>query len=359
MQSLDIAAERLANQHLSRPSLEKPYDVVRRLGAVQAQDYPGSLWAVGLRTKGATEADVEGAIAGRSIVRTWPMRGTLHFVPARDARWMLRLLTPRVVARSAARYRQLELDERTFARCGEVFARALRGGKSLTRAAMYGALEAARIPTAGQRGIHVLSRLAQDGLICFGAREGRQQTFALLEEWVPASKTLSRGEALAELAGRYFESHGPATLRDFAWWSGLTTADAREGLEAAGPKLLREVVGGQTYWLPTRAGRPEPRSKDESRGAHLLPAYDEYTVAYRDRGAALSPSAAAQTGNGIFRPVIVVGGRVVGTWRRALGKGSVVITPAPLSKLNRAEARALASAANRYGEFLGAAAVLS
>lgn len=359
MQSLNISAERLANQHLSRPSFEKPSDVVRHFGAVQAQDYPGSLWAVGLRTKGAAEADVERAIADRDIVRTWPMRGTLHFVPARDARWMLGLLTPRVVARSASRYRQLELDERTFARCAEVFARSLRGGKSLTRAAMYGALEAARISTAGQRGIHILSRLAQDGLICFGAREGKQQTFALLEEWVPASKSLSRDEALRELAGRYFESHGPATLRDFAWWSGLTTADARAGLEAAEPNLLREVVEGQTYWLPPRAGRTNSRSKDESRAAHLLPVYDEYTVAYKDRSAALSPSAAAQTGNGIFSPVIVIGGRVAGTWKRARRSDAVVITHTPLSKLNRAEARALASAANRYGEFLGAPAVLS
>ncbi|HVF66173.1 MAG TPA: crosslink repair DNA glycosylase YcaQ family protein, partial [Pyrinomonadaceae bacterium] len=137
MHGLNVAAERLANQHLSRQVFEKPSDVVRHLGAVQAQDYLASLWAVGLRTKGATEADVERALADRSVVRTWPMRGTLHFVPAADARWMLGLLTPRVVARSAARYRQLELDERTFARCGEVFVRALRGGKSLTRAATY------------------------------------------------------------------------------------------------------------------------------------------------------------------------------------------------------------------------------
>jgi len=359
MRGLNVAAERLANQHLSRPVFERPSDVVRHLGAVQAQDYLASLWAVGLRTKGSAEADVERALADREIVRTWPMRGTLHFVPAADARWMLGLLTPRVVARSASRYRQLELDERTFARSGRVFVRALRGGKSLTRAAMYGALESARVSTAGQRGIHILSRLAQDGLICFGAREGKQQTFALLEEWVPESKTFVRGEALGELARRYFESHGPATLRDFVWWSGLTTADARAGLEAAEPDLLRETVEGQTYWLPSRAGGAESQTKDETFDAHLLPVYDEYTVAYKDRSAALSTSDAAQTGNGIFRHVIVVGGRVVGTWTRALKPGSVVITQTLLRRLNRQEARAVASAANRYGEFLGASVVLS
>lgn len=359
MRGLNVAAERLANQHLSRPVFESPSDVVKHLGAVQAQDYLAALWAVGLRTKGAAEEDVERALAGREVVRTWPMRGTLHFVPAADARWMLGLLTPRVVARSASRYRQLELDERTFARSGRVFVRALGGGKSLTRSAMYEVLEAARISTAGQRGIHILSRLAQDGLICFGAREGKQQTFALLEEWVAESKSLGRGEALGELARRYFEGHGPATLQDFVWWSGLTTADARAGLEAAAPRLVRESVDGQTYWLPPRAGRPESQSEDEARAAHLLPVYDEYTVAYKDRSAALSASDAGQTGNGIFRHVIVIRGRVVGTWTRTLRKDSVVVKQTLLRKLNRAEARAAASAAKRYGEFLGAPVVLS
>lgn len=359
MRGLNITAERLANQHLTRPAFERPGDVVRRLGAVQAQDYLGSLWAIGLRTKGATESDVERAIAGRNFVRTWPMRGTLHFVPAPDVRWMLRLLTPRVVARSAGRYRQLELDGRTFARSGEVFARALRGGKRLTRTAMYEALESARISTADQRGLHILSRLAQDGLICFGPREGKQQTFTLLDEWVPEAKPLSRDEALAELARRYFESHGPATLRDFVWWSGLTTTDARAGLEAAAPRLFKEVIGGETYWLPAHAGRADSAPKGETRDAFLLPVYDEYTVAYRDRTAALNPSDANQTGNGIFRHVIVIGGRVVGTWTRALKKGGVVITTSPLTKFSPAEARAVASAAKRYGEFLGVPAALA
>jgi hypothetical protein len=271
---------------------------------------------------------------------------------------MLGLLTPRVVARSAGRYRQLELDERTFARSRDVLTRALRGGKRLTRNALYGELEAARIPTGGQRGIHILSRLAQDGLICFAAREGRQHTFALLEEWVPAARSLKRDDALAELARRYFESHGPATLQDFVWWSGLKTTDARAGLEAAEPNLLREVVDGRTYWLPSSADDSESESKGGPPYALLLPVYDEYTVAYRDRSAVLSPSEAGRAGNGIFRHVIVIDGRVAGTWGRALRKDSVVITPSPFVKLRRAEARAVASAADRYGEFLGASVVL-
>ena len=355
---MNIAARRAANQHLARPVFEKPGDVVRRMGAVQAQDYLGSLWAIGLRTKGATEGDVESAIADRSIVRTWPMRGTLHFVAAADVRWMLGLLTPRVVARSAGRYRQLELDERTFARSRDVLSRALRGGRRLTRNALYGELEAARIATGGQRGIHILSRLAQDGLICFGAREGKQQTFALLEEWVPAAKSLKRDEALAELARRYFTSHGPATLQDFVWWSGLKTTDARAGLEMAKPHLLQEIIAGQIYWLPSSAPASKSESTNGSPSAHLLPAYDEYTVAYKDRSAVLSPSDASQAGNGILSPTIVMDGRIAGTWTRALKKDTVVITPSPFTKFKQAESLALAAAANRYGEFLGAEVVL-
>lgn len=353
MTSLNIAARRVANQHLARPVFEKPSDVVRRFGAVQAQDYLGSLWAVGQRTRGATEGDVEGAIADGSVVRTWPMRGTLHFVAAADVRWMLALLTPRVVARSAGRYRQLELDERTFARSGDVLTRALRGGRSLTRNALYVALESARIPVKGQRGIHILSRLAQDGLICFAAREGKQHTFALLDEWVPAAESLKPDDALAELAGRYFESHGPATLQDFVWWSGLKTADARAGLEAVEPNLLREVFEGRTYWLPSTTDGSGSESKGASPHALLLSAYDEYTVAYRDRSAVLNPSDAARARNGIFGPIIVVNGHVAGTWGRRLKKDKVIIKASPFTKVSRAEASAVASVADLYGKFLG------
>lgn len=357
MTNQDIARQRLYNQHIAGTPFEKPGDVVAWLGAVQAQDYLGALWAVGLRARGATEEAVERAIADRTIVRTWPMRRTLHFVTAADVRWMLELLTPRIVAGSAQRLHQwFGLDEATFTRSKKLFAGALQGGKQLTRDAMYGLLEAARISTGGGRGLHILSRLAQDGFLCFGTREGKQQTFTLLDEWAPAARRLARDEALAELAGRYFTSHGPATLRDFVWWSGLTTADARAGLEMAKPRLAQEVIGGQTYWLPASM----PAAKDASPTAYLLPAYDEYTVAYKDRSAVLNPLYAklANSGNGIFSPTIVVDGQVVGTWKRALKKGAIVITPSPFTNLSKAATRAFAAAANRYGEFLGASVVL-
>jgi len=281
----------------------------------------------------------------------------LHFVAAADARWMLELLTPRVVENNARRLlRQFDLDEAALARSKDLVARALQGGKRLTRTAMYEALETGGVSTAGQRGLHILWRLAQDGVICFGAREGKQQTIALLDEWAPKAKRMGRDEALAELAKRYFTSHGPATLQDFTWWSGLTTADATSGLEMAKRSLAQETINGQTYWI----AEAPPATKDSSPTAHLLPAYDEYTVAYKDRSAALNPkySKLPNYGHGIFNPTIVVDGQVVGTWKRTLKKGALVITPSPFTKLKRAETHTISEAASRYGKFLGASIAL-
>lgn len=358
MTNSDITRQRLLNQHIAGSTFTKPEEVVRWLGAVQAQDYPGALWAVGLRLQDAVEADIERALAERKIIRTWPMRGTLHFVAAADARWMLELLTPRVVVGSARRAQKwLGLDEATFTRSKKLFEKALQGGTQLKRSAMYQVLEAGRISTSGGRGLHILSRLSQDGLICFGAREGRQPTFALLEEWSPAVQALTRDEALAELARRYFTSHGPATLRDFIWWSGLLTTDARAALEMVRSQLVEESIAGQTYWLASSL----PATKEELPAAHLLPSFDEYLVAYRGRSAALSPEHAKlhNSGNGIFNPTMIMDGRVVGTWKRALRKDNLLVTLSPFEKLKRPETRAFASVASHYGKFLGASVVLA
>ena len=349
----DVARRRLAAQHVSRPLFGEPSEVVAWMGAVQAQDYLGSLWAVGLRLPEAAEASVERALAERRVVRTWPMRGTLHLVAAADVRWMLELLTPRVVAGAAGLYRRLGLDEETFARGRKLFVKALGGGRQLTRTALYRVLEAAGISTQDSRGLNILGRLAQERLICFGAREGKQQTFVLLDEWVPGAKSMPREEALAELARRYFKSRGPATVQDFAWWSGLTMREAAAGVGLVKESLSRESVGGSDYWFSestTAAGA-------DSRTAHLLPAYDEYTVAYRDRSAVLDPSHARRpdSGSGIFSPTVVIGGQVLGTWKRTLKKGSVEISLNPFRPLEADEREAAAAAARRYGAFLGAA----
>jgi hypothetical protein len=350
-----IGRRRLRNQGILSPRPDGPEAVVARLGAVQAQDYLGALWAVGLRLKAARESEVERALADRRIVRTWPLRGTLHFVAAADVRWMLALLAPRMIALSAGRHRQLGLDEETFARSRDACVRALEGGRQLPRDALYRALESEGISTAGQRGIHILGRLAQEGLLCFGARQGKQHTFTLLAEWLPPASApgglLARDEALSELARRYFTSRGPATLPDFAWWSGLTLADARAGAESARPHLTPQVIAGETYWRPPR----QPAVNRAPSAACLLPAFDVYLVGYTDRSAVLSPEHVRQinAGGGILSPTIVIDGQVAGTWKRALKKGAVVITPAWFASPKPPQVRAFTLAAERYGAFLG------
>ena len=350
----DLANRRLRNQRIAGTGFKSPGEVVEWLGAVQAQDYLGSLWALGVRTKPATEEAVERAIADRTVVRTWPMRGTLHFVAPADIRWMLALLTPRVIAGTQWRYRQLDLDQAVFDRSRDLLTRALEGGRQLSRGALFEILGAAGIATTGQRGINILNRLAMDGLLCFAARQGKQPAFALLEEWVLAGRTLEREEALAELAGRYFTSHGPATVQDFIWWSGLTVADAKLGIELAGRRLEKEAIDDRDYW----SAAPEPVT-EPGPSAYLLPPFDEYTVAYKDRSAVLDPAhGGIMSSNGIFYPIVVFDGQVVGTWTRAFKKRSVVITLSPYVPLKKRERQAVAEAAERYGDFLGMPVVL-
>jgi Winged helix DNA-binding domain len=348
----NIARQRLVNQRIEGEKFEKPEEVVRWLGAMQAQDYPQALWAIGVRLRSATVADVERAISEGKIVRTWPMRGTLHFVPPEDARWMLKLSASRILARDGRRLEQLELDGGILERCKELFSEALRGHKRLSRPEMMQLLEEAGISTQKQRGYHILWYLSQDALICPGPMQGKQQTFVLLDEWVPDSRELSREESLAELARRYFASHGPATAHDFAWWAGLTVTEARSGLEAAMPELVSEKIKGKDYWMADDA--PGHAARDGS-SVHLLPAYDEYLLGYKDRGAVLDVDDALKVvpgKNGVFFPTIVVGGRVVGTWKRKLKKNSVDITLSPFSHLDDPEEKTI-EAARSYSDFVG------
>ena len=282
MKSVDIIRYRLHNQQIAGTKFRKPEEIVEGLGAVQSQDYSGGLWGIGLRLPGTTVDDIEKALIDRKIVRTWPMRGTLHFVPAQDARWMLELLTPRVIRRSARRYKELGLNDEIFKRSEELIAQALEGGRQLTRAALYDVLAKGGVPPEAQRSYHILGHLAQKGVICLGAREGKQQTFVLFDEWVAESRRLERDEALTELARRYFTSHGPATLRDFVWWTGLAAADAKAGLEMVKADLMQEVVDGKNYWFSTSS---VPAGGDGPPTACLLPNFDEYMIGYKDRSA--------------------------------------------------------------------------
>ena len=348
MTNLDIAHQRLHNQLITQPTLEKPDDVVRWFGAVQAQDYLGALWAVGLRMHKAVEADIEQAMADGVIVRTHPMRGTWHFVAPEDIRWLLSLTAPGRIASNALWYRRLELDEATFAKSNAVFAQTLQGGKQLTRRELAAALGQAGISTEDLRLTFILHRAEVEGVIGSGARRGKQFTFALLDEVVPASRSLERDEALAELASRYFTSHGPATVQDFIWWSGLTAADGRAGLEMVKSEFIQEVIEGKTYWLSPST----PPAKVASPVAYLLPPFDEYTVAYKDRSAVLDQEYAQQAGYGIG-PTIVVDGQIVGTWKRTFNKDAVDITSDLFVSVSEAQNRAIATAVERYSRFVG------
>ncbi len=332
--------ERLSNQQLRDPRFATPAELVRWMGAVQAQDYPGSLWAVGLRLTEPLESDIEDAIAARSIVRTWPMRRTLHLVPAEDVRWMLRLLASRVITASPSRYRALGLDDAAFARSRTLLSRALGGGKRLSRQDVYAVLERGGVSPAGQRGIHILSHLAQQGLLCLGPREGRRPTFVLLDEWIPSAPEPSRIEGLATLARRYFQSHGPATFRDFAWWTGLPLRDVREAVAAAGLDLEEQ---------------PRQKVRSAKHAAVLLPPWDEYLVGYRDRDAALghlSPDHPRLAG-AIGIPLVLIDGRARGAWRRELTPSHVRLSLEYWGRVTAAERDVVESAARRYSRFLG------
>ena len=353
MTAHDIGRKRLYNQHLRGNSFSSPAEAVRHFGAVQAQDYRGGLWAVGLRTRGADEPMIEQALADRSIVRTWPMRGTLHMVAAEDVRWMLPLLTPRVHTKASGRHRQLGLGPSLFARCRTLFEKELRGGGLLTRDEMYALLQSAGVSPAGQRGIHILGQLARDGILCFGPRRGKQHTFVLLDEWIPQAKARPHDESLADLALRYFASHGPATVQDFAWWSGLSAADARRGVESTERQLARGSANGQDCWGPV----DEPSGSTRGPAAVLLPPFDELLVAYKDRSPAVDPAHARHL-HSLLSPTILVKGRIVGTWTKTQGRERVFIVPCFFDRPSAGEKRLIEAAVHRYGTYLGTAAEL-
>lgn len=351
-----ITRLRLAAQQIDRPRLTEAADLVRWMGAVQAQDALGSRWAIGLRLRGAVESDIEDAVAARTIVRTWPMRGTLHYVPAADARWMLRLLTPRVIARSAGRYRELGLEAADFRRAETALARALDGGRRLTRAEAYDVLRRGRVSPEGQRGIHILGHLAQHGVLCLGPRQGKQATFVLLEEWLPSSPVLPRDQALATLAERYFASHGPATRHDFAWWAGLRLGDAEAAIGLAGARIRGETHEDGRPWFSCPSSPPPPRRRKPS--AALLPAWDEYVVAYKDRTALDPPAGSKERMSTVGVSLLTIDGRIRGAWRRSLAAATVRVSVDLWTPVTRDEREAVETAARRYGRFLGLAVQL-
>jgi hypothetical protein len=335
----DIVAQRLNRQLLAGNALASPEAVVAHFGAIQAQDYLGSIWAIGLRTIDATEADIERAVAERRIVRCWPMRGTLHFVAATDVRWMLDFLAPRMLQRHRNRLeRDFELDRRTMKRARTIVERALRGGTAVTRNAIYELLNEGGIQTGASRGLHILFTLSLEQIVCFGPRHGKQPTFVLYDEWLPAMKPKTADEALGDLTRRYLGSHGPASPADFAWWSGVTMREAKEGFAMAGDGAAIDQA---------------PRSKTT---VHLLPTFDEYTVAYKDRNAVLATEHARHVyvGGGMIHAIVVVNGVVAGGWKRKTTTRGIELTVSTFRDLGARERSALKREIARYAVFTGA-----
>jgi hypothetical protein len=334
-----IVPERLHNQKLSSTGCKIAVDVVRWLGAVQAQDFPAAKWALGLRMRSATDHAIEKAYNEGQILRTHVMRPTWHFVAPEDIRWMLGLTAPRVNARAGPYFRKYELDAAVFKRTDKILTKALQDGKHLTRAELGAALNKSGVAADDLiRLTHIMLRAELDGIVCSGPRRGKQFTYALIDERVAPAKSLTRDEALAKLTERYFTSHGPATLADFVWWSGLTAGDAKRGVEIIDRNLRKEVTDDKTCFL----SRARPSANSRLYPSHLLPAYDEYSVAYKHREAVVG-----------LGPTVIVDGRAAGAWRSTIAKQSVTIIVTPARALKKPETLAIVQAAERYAAFIG------
>ena len=282
-----------------------------------------ALWAVGVRLPHSTVGTIEAAIDRGAIIRTHLLRPTWHFAAASDLRWMLALTAPQILGSMKARHRELELSPAVLTKSFAVLEKALRGGTQLTREGMIEALGRARIATYGGRASHVFLAAEAEGLICSGAMKNGKPTFALLDEWVPRADPLPKEEALARLAIRYFTGHGPATLQDFIWWSGLPIGQARQALASVQRDLRSETVESVAYWFSRDMSVP----KAAPDSAYLLPAFDEFLIGYKDRLATLPRHNhhKAVSSNGIFWPIIVVNGRIIGTWRKAAKAAAVAL----------------------------------
>ena len=326
---------------------------------LQAQDYQASLWAIGLRCKqGTTKREVENVIRTRKVVRTWLLRGTLHFAASIEVKWITELIYPRLLRIAMLRDQHLGLSNETVERTKSVLFNALKGGKQLTRSEVYKLFKSTNVPIENNLGYHMLYRAAWDGLICFGPNNGKEPSFVLLDEWIPEYRKYTGNVALKELALRYFSSHGPATMSDYVWWSGVKVSDARTVIELASSALSTEQIEGRTYHYVKQARR----LPSEENQTYLLPAFDEYLLDYKDRQVVLGGSQTKETlknnksnfvhSNGVFLPTVVIDGRVSGVWKNKVGTKKVVVTVNLFRKLEAAQQSSIKEAADSYGAFL-------
>lgn len=343
-----LAALRLSAQGLAAP-LPSAVAVVEHLLALQAQDYPASLQATALRGAGVTASAVARALDAGELVRTWPMRGTLHVVRPAELAWLLPLGRDRVKRSAAARHRQLELTEADFDRAADL-ARCRLDGARASRAELLGAIAEAGVSTAGQRGAHLLGRLANDGVVV----QATKDVYVRFDEVVPVGE-VGREEALARLALAYVRGHGPVTERDLAWWAGLTLTDARAALASVREQVDALEVDDVTYFVA-------PGLQPAPAGVWLLPAFDEYLLGYADRSPQLGgePLERVVPGlNGMFLPTVVLDGVVVATWSRQVRTGVVEVAVRPFGDLPGRRLPELEQAVQRWAEVAGVDAVLA
>ena len=348
--AIRTARRRLKTQHLADNPLARPEDVVGWFGATQAQEYGPAKWAVGQRCKSMRDAAVEKVLADGAILRTHVLRATWHFVLPADIAWMLKLTAPRVFAQTASYYRNVGLDEAILRKSSKIIERALRGGNHITRKELKPILEKSGIELDAMRMSFITMYAELRGVVCSGARQGKQQTYALIEERAPNARMLDTDEALVELTHRFFAGHGPATLKDFCWWSSLKVADARRGLEMVGSRLSSEEIDGVRYWFSDSASTPEVSS---SRIA-LLPEFDEYVVAYKDSRKVIDAGGAAEASGGDpLLTAVVADSQVIGRWKPSVHGDEVLIAAELYVPLDDAQRRALHESASEYADFLG------
>ncbi|GAA1736100.1 winged helix DNA-binding domain-containing protein [Luedemannella helvata] len=337
------------------PAPDDVAGVVTWFGAMQAQDIGSAAWSFGARLPKLTTTDLDEAFERREAIRTWPMRGTVHYVPPRDAHWMLDLMGVRALAGAAKRREFLGLTQEIADRSVDVLGAAMAGGKRLTRAECITALNDAGVPVTGQLGYHLLWYASQRGVTCFAPNIGKEQAFMLLDEWVPDPHRPERDEALATIATRYFRSHGPTTRQDFVGWTGLTATDGKRAIAAAGDALATVRVDG-TEMFADRALLESFTVRDTRVQVRALPGFDEYLLGFKDRSMMLDDEHKQKIipgGNGIFQPTVVRAGRVVGTWRRAVKRAHVDITVTPFATLTAKDRRAAEAAFEPYARFIG------
>ncbi len=350
MPLLDISITRLHNQKLVNTAFTRAEEIVGWMGAMQAQDYNMAKWAVGSRLINATDKKIVMAYDKGAILRTHVMRPTWHFVTAKDIYWMLELTAPKLLASLKTRQRNLELSATIISKSNAIIEKALANETNLTREDLAKELNDARIKTDENRLSYLLICAELDKIVCSGPLKARKLTYSLLSERVPNKVVLTRDEALAELAKRYFTSHGPATIKDFTWWSGLAVTEAKQALDLAQTILLSETIGNERYWFADSF----PETKADNTSTHLLPAFDEFLISYKDRSAslALTHNKKAVSDNGIFRPVIVVNGQVAGIWKPIKNKEKVIIETSFFIKINGSSRMLLKEKVAAYGKYL-------